>query len=439
MKIKKISIDEIKQVTLDSYRKLASPNIIYRIKEKSRGRGQGVFVAKILNNKDIDFYFVYFIERKEKSKKIGRYGSTLGKLTLAQAKAEFRKLSSTYNSGVDPKVQELENAQKLAEEKRIQGEIERKKEMQGSFGQLSEFFLDHLEKNRSVKHFRDVRSAFNNNLPTIDLSKKACDITKTDIKQILHRIVERGSEVMANRMRSYLSAMFEYGIRFDDSVESVERGINFFIEANPVSPIQKIVQNEKKGERSLTEEEVRLFWRALNKSKMSIFRITAFKLILLTGSRVGEIAGLRWDEIDYKEKTIQLPSTRTKNKLPHLIPINEVMLSIINNTPEFNKTYLFPAENNLEPLKPDGFSQAITRLLKRIDIDKFVPRDLRRTFKTLTGKAGISKEIRDRLQNHSLQDVSTLHYDMYDYLKEKREAMAIWNDYFMKILNDEIV
>lgn len=70
-------------------------------------------------------------------------------------------------------------------------------------------------------------------------------------------------------------------------------------------------------------------------------------------------------------------------------------------------------------------------------MDTFVPRDLRRTFKTLTGKAGISKEIRDRLQNHSLQDVSSLHYDKYDYLKEKREAMDTWNDYFVKILNDE--
>jgi integrase len=439
MKIKKISVDEIKQITLDSYRKLASPDMIYQIKEKSRGRGQGVFVARFLNNKDIDFYFVYFIEGKEKLKKIGRYGSIQGQLTLAQARAEFRKLSSIYSSGIDPKVQEQEYAQKLAEEKRIQNEIEKRKKMQGSSGQLSEFFLDHLEKNRSGKHFRDVRSAFNNNLPTIDLSKKACDITKTDIKQILHRIVERGSEIMANRMRSYLSAMFEYGIRFDDSVESVERGINFFIETNPVSPIQKIVQNEKRGERSLTEKEVKIFWRALDKSNMSVSRINAFKLILLTGSRVGEIAGLRWDEIDCIGKTIELPSTRTKNKRELIIPMNDEILRIINSTPKLNEIYVFAAENNLESLKPDGFSQAITRLMKNTEIDKFVPRDLRRTFKTLTGKAGISKEIRDRLQNHSLQDVSSQHYDKYNYLKEKQQAMAIWNDFFVNnILNDEI-
>ena len=72
-------------------------------------------------------------------------------------------------------------------------------------------------------------------------------------------------------------------------------------------------------------------------------------------------------------------------------------------------------------------------------INKFVPRDLRRTFKTLTGKAGISKEVRDRLQNHALTDVSSLHYDKYDYLKEKREAMEIWNNYLENILSNEII
>ncbi len=124
---------------------------------------------------------------------------------------------------------------------------------------------------------------------------------------------------------------------------------------------------------------------------MSVIRVNVFKLLLLTGARVGEIAGLRWDEIDYSEKAINLPSVRTKNKLPHIIPINNGMLEIIINNPRLHDIYLFPSSNNIEPLKVDGFSQAITRLLKKTNIDKFSPRDLRRTFKTLAGKAGISK------------------------------------------------
>lgn len=437
MKTSKCSVPEIKQTILNSYRTKVTPDTIFQIKEKSRGRGQGVFVARILGSKEIDFYFKYFVDGKEKSKKIGRYGNTQGQLTLAQAKAEFRKLSGTYNSGIDPKILEQDNAQKRAKEKKDQDEIERKKQMQGSVGQLSEFYLAHLKQNTGKTHFRNVQTAFKKDLFIISSDTKASDINKGDIIKILHAITERGSMIMANRMRSYLSAMFQYGIFFDDSIESITRQTQFFIQTNPVTTVQKIVKNERKGERSLTEEEVKIFWRALDRSEMSVFRINVFKLLLLTGSRVEEMASLRWNEIDHSEQIISLPSERTKNKLPHIIPINNAMLTIIKNNPKLHDIYMFPAVNNLGPQKVDGFSQAITRLLKKINIDKFSPRDLRRTFKTLTGKAGISKEIRDRLQNHAHQDVSSLHYDRYDYLKEKRVAMEVWNDYLMSILNND--
>jgi len=59
---------------------------------------------------------------------------------------------------------------------------------------------------------------------------------------------------------------------------------------------------------------------------------------------------------------------------------------------------------------------------------------MRRTCKTLMGKAGISKVDRDILQQHDKEDISTLHYDRYDYMKEKRIAMDIWKKYLCEIL-----
>ena len=62
-------------------------------------------------------------------------------------------------------------------------------------------------------------------------------------------------------------------------------------------------------------------------------------------------------------------------------------------------------------------------------------RDLRRTWKTLAGQAGLSKEIRDRLQNHTLQDVSSKSYDRWNYMPEKRAAMKKWNAFVQAMLN----
>ena len=64
-------------------------------------------------------------------------------------------------------------------------------------------------------------------------------------------------------------------------------------------------------------------------------------------------------------------------------------------------------------------------------------RDMRRTWKTLAGKAGLTKEIRDRLQNHTLQDVSSKSYDRYSYINEKREAMEIWDAFVRSMIKDK--
>jgi hypothetical protein len=45
------------------------------------------------------------------------------------------------------------------------------------------------------------------------------------------------------------------------------------------------------------------------------------------------------------------------------------------------------------------------------------------------GAAGVPKEIRDRLQNHALQDVSSRHYDRYSYWTEKHSAMMTWENW----------
>ena len=62
-------------------------------------------------------------------------------------------------------------------------------------------------------------------------------------------------------------------------------------------------------------------------------------------------------------------------------------------------------------------------------------RDLRRTWKTLAGKAGLSKELRDRIQNHTLEDVSSKSYDRWNYMPEERAAMKKWDKFITALLS----
>jgi intergrase/recombinase len=75
-----------------------------------------------------------------------------------------------------------------------------------------------------------------------------------------------------------------------------------------------------------------------------------------------------------------------------------------------------------------------------LPIDAFTPRDIRRTVKTLMGKAGITKEMRDRIQNHAVSDVSGKHYDQYEYMPEKRAAMKTWERWLAQhVIEPELV
>lgn len=93
----------------------------------------------------------------------------------------------------------------------------------------------------------------------------------------------------------------------------------------------------------------------------------------------------------------------------------------------WNDERLIPARG--EPPCPQNKStlpQAILAYCRTSGMPPWTPKDLRRTVKTRMGELGIPKSIRDRIQNHALVDVSTKHYDRYDYLPDKREALETW-------------
>lgn len=52
-------------------------------------------------------------------------------------------------------------------------------------------------------------------------------------------------------------------------------------------------------------------------------------LLLLTGQRLREVAGMRWEEIDLERDEWIIPATRTRNKLRHLVPITRQMRAIM--------------------------------------------------------------------------------------------------------------
>ena len=71
-------------------------------------------------------------------------------------------------------------------------------------------------------------------------------------------------------------------------------------------------------------------------------------------------------------------------------------------------------------------SHQIIEALSYLEIEHFTTHDLRRTVATRLAELGVSHETRERVLNHKDRSVLGKHYDKYDGLKEKRDALETW-------------
>jgi len=159
---------------------------------------------------------------------------------------------------------------------------------------------------------------------------------------------------------------------------------------------------------------------------------------MATGQRTEEIFCI--SSAVYSRAETMLFWGETKNGLPHSVPLPHQAVEILQSIDPNEHGLYFPhARRANEHARYSSVVHVIYRFLAETKMSPFTARDLRRTWKTLAGQAGISKEMRDRLQNHARRsDVSSRHYDRYDYLAEKRAAMAKWAAYLDLIIEGKV-
>jgi integrase len=129
------------------------------------------------------------------------------------------------------------------------------------------------------------------------------------------------------------------------------------------------------------------FWLADYEAKSSL--AAAVRLVMATGQRVEEI--LRLADPMYRRGEAMLSWDKTKNGLPHAIPLPLHAAEILNRlTPNRHGLY-FPNRGHPErPALHPSVRWVIRMFRKETGVEPFSPRDLRRTWKTLAGRAGIS-------------------------------------------------
>jgi len=333
----------------------------------------------------------------------------------------------------------------IAEEKRQKQEAEmlakQERERLDNLGTLQQLCEAYREKMKS-----DERASWNKVYKALEryvlipypnlAKKKANQITADDIKLILKGMYDRGITTTVNRTRGDLHAAFKVGLTYEHDITTKRTdNLCFDLHVNPVAKIKPIGKFERALKRNLSANELSIVWQECTQYMNPVYA-SLLRVMICTGFHPTELMRLTIQDIDQKEKAIYM--TKTKNSNPNLIILNSFAWQEVQNRMKQcgSNSLIYPPQVS-EP-KSDIYNRAsvlsnqVAKMRQHLSIEHFTPRDIRRTVKTLMGKAGISKEMRDRLQNHAIQDVSGKHYDRYDYYTEKKKAVKTWERWLSK-------
>lgn len=394
----------------------------YEVYRDTGERGTGRLGVEVSSTGTKRWLYRYFFEGK---RQFIRMGFVSDNFVMTAAQSECDTYAEMLAQGINPKT-ELERRQKQAQAQ------EQAEAMKGSIQQLFMAYTTKMKADGKRTHEAVIKSLEKEVYPHIPPATKAKDVQPTDIVPVLSSMIQRGAVVQSNRVRSYMVAAFNFGLKHDLNPAQAHTGVKFGLLTNPAQVVAKQSSAEKVGDNWLTLEEVReLLGTFHTVSRIGPMVSGLLRLCFETGGqRPYELAASRWESVNWKERTLLITAEVSKNKRPHLIALTESAVNTLKALQDQSEggPFIFPhGSDSQQHLRTDSFSRAITRFREaKPDFKPFVGRDIRRTCKTLMGELGISKELRDRIQNHALNDVSSKHYDRYDYLPEKREAMRKW-------------
>lgn len=244
-------------------------------------------------------------------------------------------------------------------------------------------------------------------------SKPINGVKRIDVVNILDAMIAGGTPVRANRALAAIKRLMSW---------CVDRGL---LEVSPIAGLQAPAK-EIARERVLGDEELISCWKTAREEG---FPFSAFvQTLLLTGQRRGEVAGMRWSEIDFDNGIWTIPAQRAKNGNSHVVPLAPSVVTILKSVPRFLKSDLVFTTTGTSAIS--GFGRLKRRLEDAIGLEAEDWRlhDVRRTVATNMAMLGIQPHIIEAVLNHRggiISGVAAV-YNRHAYREEKREALEQW-------------
>jgi integrase len=247
------------------------------------------------------------------------------------------------------------------------------------------------------------------------LSTSLDQITRKDIAARLLAASKNSGTPSAIALRSAASAMFSW---------SMQMGL---VDNNPVIGAFKPV-TPKPRDRVLSSNELAVIWNGVEDDDYA----KVVKLLILTGCRRGEIAGMRWSEFIPEMNTWTLPGTRSKNGRALTLPVTPMMLEIIESVPRRERLdILWGYRKGFT-----GWTLGKQALDAKIGLPPWTHHDIRRSVATGMADLGVAPHVIEAILNHQsgTKRGPAGIYNRSGYTNEVRTALLMWSDHIRSIV-----
>ncbi|MEQ8431722.1 MAG: tyrosine-type recombinase/integrase [Roseovarius sp.] len=326
-----------------------------------------------------------------------------GTITLAEARRAALELESEAMRGVD----------RVAENRRARIEAERAAATRQTVEQVVKLYAD--LKLATLKTGKEVERELRKSLAGHLLAPMG-DLTRSDLQPAIDAHAAAGRIVYANRTRAYLRAFTGWAARRDYLKEDIGAALEG-------------AGREMPRDRVLSLDEVRAIFKATY--ELGPLFGPLFRLLILTGQRRGEISNLRWANVSFDRRCIELQGGQTKNRRPHVTHLSEPALQELRDLHESRgrSEFIFTTTGETPT---SGISKAKRRLdaLLSEELEHWRLHDLRRAMATALASAGVPEGVVDRIQNHaasgSAPSAVARVYQQSDLLPQRAAALDRW-------------
>lgn len=272
-------------------------------------------------------------------------------------------------------------------------------------------------KAKTLKHPEIIRRVLNKDIIPVLGPLHPANVKPAHVDKMLRAIVNRNAPTIANDALRYVQKIFTYARK------------RHIVEFNPVADfdLSDAGGRERTRTRALSREEIKSLFVAMEQTD-NLMRQNelAFKILLATCVRKGELVTAKWSDFDLDAGIWKLVSSKTNTAIT--IPLAPAVIDWLEELKVFaaKSDYVLPARRRskrFSHISPDTLNAA----LKRVEhgLEHFTVHDMRRTARTHLAALGISSEIAERALNHKLRGVEGV-YNVHDYFKERKHALSMW-------------